>query len=73
MYKRFQSSYYNRESQLFLTSNEFKLKTPIIVVDLSYQIESVKTGPIDVRTSIELKKLSHESIPKITISSYMTV
>jgi len=32
----------NRESQPFLTPNEFKLKTPIIVVDLSYQNESVK-------------------------------
>jgi len=31
------------------------LKAPIIVVDLSYQNESLKTGPIDVRTSIELK------------------
>jgi len=31
------------------------LKAPIIVVDLSYRNESVKTGPIDVRISIELK------------------
>jgi len=36
MYTRFQSSYYNRESQPFLTPNEFKLKAPIIVVDISY-------------------------------------
>jgi len=41
-----------------LTPNEFK-SAPIIVVDLSYQNESVKTGPIDVRISIELK--SHEN------------
>jgi len=60
MYKRSQSSYYNRESQPFLTPNEFKLKAPIIVVALSYQNESVKTGPIDVRISIELKTPSHE-------------
>jgi len=40
----------------FLTPNEFKLKVPIIVVDLSYQTESVKTGPIDVRISIELNQ-----------------
>jgi len=32
MYTRFQYSYYNRESQPFLTPNEFKLKAPIIVV-----------------------------------------
>jgi len=31
------------------------------VVDLSYQNESVKTGPIDVRISIELKTPSHEN------------
>jgi len=61
MYTRFQSSYYNRESQHFLTPNEFKLKAPIIVVDLSYQNEPVKTGPIDVRISIELKTPSHEN------------
>jgi len=58
---RFQSSYYNRESQPFLTPSEFKLKAPIIVVDLSYQNESVKTGPIDVRILIELKTPSHEN------------
>jgi len=61
MYTRFQSSYYNRESQPFLTPNKFKLKAPFIVVDLSYQNESVKTGPIDVRISIELKTPSHEN------------
>jgi len=60
MYTRFQSSYYNRESQSFLTPNKFKLKAPIIVVYLSFQNESVKTGPIDVRISIELKTQSHE-------------
>jgi len=61
MYTRFQSSYYNRESQPFLTPNEFKLKAPIIVVDLSYRNESVKTGPIDVRILIELKTPRHEN------------
>jgi len=60
MYTRFQSSYYNRDSQPFSTPNEFKLKAPI-VVDLSYQIESVKAGPIDVRISIDLKTPSHEN------------
>jgi len=59
MYRRFQSSYYNRESQPFLTPNE--LKASIIVVDLSYQNHQVKTGPIDVRISIELKTPSHEN------------
>jgi len=44
-----------------LTPNELKLKTPIVVVGLSYQNESVKTGPIDVRISKELKTPSHEN------------
>jgi len=61
MYTRSQSSYYNRESQPLLTLNEFQLKAPITVVDLSYQNESVKTGPIDVRISIELKTPSHKN------------
>jgi len=39
IYTRFQSSSYNRESQPFSTPNKLKLKTPIIVVDLSYQNE----------------------------------
>jgi len=61
MYTRLQSCYYNRESQPFLTPNEFKLKAPIVVVHPSYQNESVKTGPIDVGISIELRTLSHEN------------
>jgi len=70
MYTRSQSSYYNRESQPFLTPNEFKLKAPIIVVDLSYQNESVKTGPIDVRISIELKTQSHENTQAYCLVEY---
>jgi len=55
------NQYHNRESQPFLTSNEFKLKAPVIAVDPSYQNESVKTGPIDVRILIKLKTPSHEN------------
>jgi len=33
----------------------------VVVVDLSYQNESVKTGPIDVRISIELKTPIHDN------------
>jgi len=36
MYTRFQSSYYNRESQPLLTPNDFKLKDLVIVVNISY-------------------------------------
>jgi len=31
------------------------------MINLSYQNESVKTGPVDVRVSIELKTPSHEN------------
>nr|XP_044250259.1 uncharacterized protein LOC123003054 [Drosophila takahashii] len=55
MYAMFQKSYYNRPAEPFLSPTEFKSK-PIIVVDLSYQNETVKSGPIDVRISIDLKK-----------------
>jgi len=61
MYTRFQSGYYNRESQRFFTPNEFKLKAPIIEVNLSYQSESVKTGPVDVISSTELRTPRHEN------------
>jgi len=44
-----------------LIPNEFELKAPIIVVDLSYKNESMKTGHIDVKISIELKTPSHEN------------
>jgi len=60
-YTRSQSSYYNRESLPFVIPNKFKLKAPIIVVDLSFQKESVNTGPIDERISIELTTPSHEN------------
>jgi len=72
MYTRFQSSNYNRESQAFLTANEFKLKVPIIVVDLSYQNESVKTVPIDVRISIEQKTPSQENTQAYCLLLNMT-
>jgi len=67
VYTRFKSRFYNRESQPFLPPNKFKLKVPITVVGLSYQNESVKTGPIDVTISIELKNQVMK-IPKLTVS-----
>lgn len=54
MYAQFQESYYNRDPHPLLTPSEFKERAPMIVVDLSYQNEAVKTGPIDVRVSTEL-------------------
>lgn len=58
MYAKFQQSYYMRESHPLLTSTEFKNKAPIAIIDLSYQNETVKTGPIDVKVSIELSAAS---------------
>jgi len=62
MYTRSQFSYFNREPQPFLTPSKFKFKAHIIVVFLLFQNESVNTGPIDERISIELKTPSHENI-----------
>lgn len=58
MYARFQESYYNRESRPLLSPMEFISKAPIVVVDLSYQNETVKSGPIDVKISTELTSAS---------------
>jgi len=61
-YCKFQSSYYNRSESPLLSPTEFKTKAPIIVIDLSYQKEMVKSGPIDVRISIELAKPTIENV-----------
>lgn len=53
MYLRFQQSYYMRESQPLLTSQEFKNNAPIIVVDVSHQNESLNNGPIDIKIEFE--------------------
>lgn len=53
MYLRFQENYYMRDSQPLLTSQEFKNKAPIIVVDVSYQNESIVSGPIDIKIEFE--------------------
>lgn len=65
MYAKFQQTYYMRDLQPLLTSTEFKNKAPIAIIDLSYQNESVKTGAIDVRVSIELSEPC-----KITTKAY---
>uniref|UniRef100_A0A1B0FED4 Double jelly roll-like domain-containing protein n=1 Tax=Glossina morsitans morsitans TaxID=37546 RepID=A0A1B0FED4_GLOMM len=53
MYSRFQQSYYLRDPYPLLKRNEFLTHAPIVVLDVTHQNESVKTGPIDIR--IELK------------------
>uniref|UniRef100_A0A1B0G601 Double jelly roll-like domain-containing protein n=1 Tax=Glossina morsitans morsitans TaxID=37546 RepID=A0A1B0G601_GLOMM len=53
MYSRFQQSYYLRDPYPLLKRNEFLTHAPIVVLDVTHQNESVKTGPVDIR--IELK------------------
>jgi len=62
MYCKFQTSYYNRSKSPLLSPTELKTKGPIIVIDLSYQNEMVKSGPIDVRVPIELAKPTIENV-----------
>lgn len=55
MYAKFQRSYYMREAQPLLSCEEFK-DAPIIVIDISYQNEMIKSGPIDVKIEFETSK-----------------
>ncbi|XP_059221617.1 uncharacterized protein LOC131996180 [Stomoxys calcitrans] len=56
MYIKFQQSYYTREPQPLLTREKFKSEAPIIVLDVTHQNETVKTGPIDIRIELETSK-----------------
>jgi len=62
MYCKFRTSYYNRSESLLLSLTEFKSEAPIIVIDLSYQNEMDKSGPIDVRILIEPAKPTIENV-----------
>ncbi|XP_065355987.1 uncharacterized protein LOC135963024 [Calliphora vicina] len=53
MYLRFQQNYYMKDPQPLLTSQEFKNKAPIIVIDVSHQNESISSGPIDIKIEFE--------------------
>lgn len=65
MYSRFQSSYYiGSEDQPCLDKFTFQEKTPLIVIDCSKQVETLKTGSLDVRIEIQTTK----DIPKDTIA-----
>lgn len=68
MYQKFQQSYYSRDPQPLLSREDFKSIAPIIVLDVTHQNETVKTGPIDIR--IELK--THKNIPPGT-SAYCLI
>jgi len=68
MYINFQKSYYGCESQPLLSLENFKDKAAIIVLDVTHQNESVKSGPIDIR--IDVKTLNN--IPSKT-SAYCLI
>lgn len=49
MYMRFQQAYYGSSPQPLLSRRQFRDNAPIVVLDCSYQNESIKSGPVDVR------------------------
>uniref|UniRef100_A0A1B0GEQ0 Double jelly roll-like domain-containing protein n=1 Tax=Glossina morsitans morsitans TaxID=37546 RepID=A0A1B0GEQ0_GLOMM len=57
MYSRFQQSYYLRDPYPLLKRNEFLTHAPIVVLDVTHQNESVKTGPIDIRIELKASKI----------------
>jgi len=62
MYLNFQQSYYHRESQPILDISTYATHGPLLVVDVSHQNETVKTGPIDIRVEIDtLKNIPHNT------------
>uniref|UniRef100_A0A1B0G4C2 Double jelly roll-like domain-containing protein n=1 Tax=Glossina morsitans morsitans TaxID=37546 RepID=A0A1B0G4C2_GLOMM len=57
MYSRPQQRCYSRDPHPLLKRNEFITLVPIVVLDVTHQNESVKTGPIAI--CIELKVSSN--------------
>lgn len=64
MYANFQKSYLNRESAPLFDRSKFATDAPLVVIDCSKQIESVKSSSVDVRILIETRK----PIPANTIA-----
>ncbi|KAJ8933575.1 hypothetical protein NQ318_015961 [Aromia moschata] len=62
MYAQFQSSYYQKENEPYLTTYTFKHLAPLVVVDCSCQKEVLKNGAVDIRLEINTK----QNIPKDT-------
>lgn len=63
MYSRFQSAYYiGSDDQPCVDRETFQEKTPLIVIDCSKQVETLKTGALDVRIEIQ----TSADIPKDT-------
>ncbi|KAJ8933517.1 hypothetical protein NQ318_015288 [Aromia moschata] len=62
MYAQFQSSYYQKENEPYLTTYTFKHLAPLVVVDCSCQKEVLKNGAVDIRLEFNTK----QNIPKDT-------
>lgn len=53
-FSRFQSSYYQgSDDQPLINRNTFLMKTPLFVIDCSKQLETLKTGSLDVRIEMQ--------------------
>lgn len=68
MYSQFQQSYYRSTSEPLFTPEEFYRIAPLVVIDCSYQNETVKTGTVDIRLEFE----TAENIPEKT-SAYCLI
>lgn len=56
LYARFQSSYYvDQDDQPCVDKNTFLSKTPLYVIDCSKQLDSLKTGSLDIRVELQTK------------------
>lgn len=64
MYVNFQKSYLNREPSPLFDRSKFESIGPLVVIDCSKQVESVKSSSVDVKILIETQK----AIPENTIA-----
>lgn len=62
MYSRFQASYYGKSNSPLLTPKQFSVNAPVVVIDCSKQIESVKSSTVDIRIELDFE----ENIPANT-------
>ena len=70
MFLNFQSTYYgNRKSESLINRNDFQSQRPLVIFDCSYQNETTKFGPVDVRLEFE----SCENISENTTAYYLVI
>ena len=56
MYINFQTNYYSREPQPYLSKSDFLDFAPLIVIDCSKKNKSLKTGAVDIRLEFEAEE-----------------